>query len=165
MSSSPYIVRQLQTLHLCRDFQFGLFLLLGCFSSDDRNAAKDHFIWKKTFAHIASTSWESPLLAIACIKDVAEVGFNGTARCKYGILTLLFCRGLQRIVLKWAQHLHHTYFSLFCQSKPLSLPLTLWILIKAPCWFTEAIISLNVPESGLFADFVKQLANYMCFHR
>ena len=30
--------------------------------------------------------------------------------------------------------------------------------------FTTAVVSLNIPESGLFADFVKQLKNDTCFH-
>ena len=30
--------------------------------------------------------------------------------------------------------------------------------------FTTAIVSLNIPEIGLFADFVKRLKNDTCFH-
>ena len=30
--------------------------------------------------------------------------------------------------------------------------------------FTRAIVWLNIPESGLFADFVKRLKNDTCFH-
>ena len=32
------------------------------------------------------------------------------------------------------------------------------------CVYTAAAVLLNVPESGLFADFIKQLKNYTCFH-
>ena len=30
--------------------------------------------------------------------------------------------------------------------------------------FTTAFISLDIPENGLFADFVKRLKNDTCFH-
>ena len=34
---------------------------------------------------------------------------------------------------------------------------------QRPC-FTTAVVSLNIPESDLFADFVKRLENDTCFH-
>ena len=32
------------------------------------------------------------------------------------------------------------------------------------CVFTLAVVSLNIPENGLFTDFVERLKNDTCFH-